>query len=203
MGVLNDDLLERHHWIFDLDGTLTVPAHDFDAMRRELGIPAGVGILEALDALDEAAAAPKRAQLFAWEREIAAAARLQPDARALLDALVIRAARLGVLTRNSAPNALETLRVVGLDGYFDPAFVLGRDDAAHKPSSEGVLRLLDLWGADPGDAVMVGDYVHDLRAGRAAGVATVLVDRRERGADWVAFADRVVDRLDALLDHGE
>jgi len=200
LGVLNDDLLERHHWIFDLDGTLTVPAHDFDAMRRELGIPAGVGILEALDALEEATAAPKWARLFAWEQEIAAAARVQPDACALLDALVDRGVRLGVLTRNSAPIALETLRVVGLDAYFDPAFVLGRDAAAHKPSPEGVLRLLDLWGADPRDGVMVGDYVHDLRAGRAAGVATVLVDRRGRGADWAAFADRVVDRLDALLE---
>jgi HAD superfamily hydrolase (TIGR01509 family) len=198
--VLNDDLLGRRHWIFDLDGTLTVPAHDFDAMRQELRLPTGVGILEALAALDEATAAPKLARLLAWEREIAAAARIQPDARSLLDDLVGRGVRLGVLTRNTSPIACETLRVVGLDSYFDPAFVLGRDAVAHKPSPEGVLRLLGLWGAGPDDAVMVGDYVHDLRAGRAAGVATVLVDRRGRGADWAEYADRVVDRLDALLE---
>jgi len=201
--VRRSDLLARRHWIFDLDGTLTVPAHDFDAMRLELGLPAGVGILEALGALDEATAAPKWARLLAWEREIAAAARVQPDAYVLLEALSGRGARLGVLTRNTAPIAWETLRVVGLDGYFDPAFVLGRDAVAHKPSPEGVLRLLELWGANPDDAVMVGDYVHDLHAGRTAGVATVLVDRPGRGADWVAFADRVVDRLDALLGPGD
>ena len=196
----DDELLARRHWIFDLDGTLTVPAHDFDAMRLELGLPSGVGILEALTALDEATAAPKWARLLAWEREIAAAARVQEDARTLLDVLVARGARLGVLTRNTAPIAWETLRVAGLDAYFERRFVLGREAAAHKPSPEGVLRLLELWSAHPDDSVMVGDYVHDLRAGRAAGVATVLVDRRGRGADWAPFADRVVDRLDTLLE---
>jgi hypothetical protein len=31
-------LKHRGHWIFDLDGTLTVSAHDFDHIRRELGL---------------------------------------------------------------------------------------------------------------------------------------------------------------------
>ncbi|HIN00314.1 MAG TPA: HAD family hydrolase, partial [Deltaproteobacteria bacterium] len=37
----NYTLLQRKYWIFDLDGTLTVAVHDFNAIRNELGIPAG------------------------------------------------------------------------------------------------------------------------------------------------------------------
>ncbi|MEY4949417.1 MAG: hypothetical protein RL698_1628, partial [Pseudomonadota bacterium] len=36
------------HWIFDLDGTLTVAMHDFDAIRTALDLPTGRPILEAL-----------------------------------------------------------------------------------------------------------------------------------------------------------
>ena len=31
------------------------------------------------------------------------------------------------------------------------------------------------WGATPSQSVMVGDYIHDIRAGNAAGMKTVLV----------------------------
>ena len=39
--------------IFDLDGTLTVPALDFDAIRAEIGLPPGP-ILESLERLSQA-----------------------------------------------------------------------------------------------------------------------------------------------------
>ncbi len=45
-----------------------------------------------------------------------------------------------------------------------------------KPDPEPVLRALDLAGeTDPSRAVYVGDSVHDMQAGRAAGVATAAV----------------------------
>ncbi len=196
---MSDALLARRHWIFDLDGTLTVAAHDFDAMRDELGLPRGVGILEALDALPPAEAAWRHARVRAWEAELADAARAEPDALVLLEALRARGAVLGVLTRNLTALAWRTLAAIGAAHHFGPDAVIGRDHAAAKPDPEGILRLLGRWGASPGDAVMVGDFVLDLRAGRSAGVATVLVDRRSRGADWARWADRTVARLDDLL----
>ena len=45
---MSAQLTRRPCWIFDLDGTLTVAAHDFDAIRAELGLPQGRPILEAL-----------------------------------------------------------------------------------------------------------------------------------------------------------
>jgi len=34
-------ILARRCWIFDLDGTLTVPVHDFPAIRSALGMAEG------------------------------------------------------------------------------------------------------------------------------------------------------------------
>ena len=47
----NHHLLKRKHWIFDLDGTLTIAAHDFNAIRKELGIPEGQPIIKTLESL--------------------------------------------------------------------------------------------------------------------------------------------------------
>ena len=70
----------------------------------------------------------------------------------------------------------KTLEAVGLAGFFADAHVLGRDDAAPKPSPEGIQKLLGAWRAEARDSVMVGDFLFDLYAGRDAGAATVYVD---------------------------
>ena len=46
--------------IFDLDGTLTEPVLDFDAMRAEIGLPEGVPILEQLDGARRGGARARR-----------------------------------------------------------------------------------------------------------------------------------------------
>jgi HAD superfamily hydrolase (TIGR01509 family) len=192
------NLWARRHWIFDLDGTLTVAAHDFAAIRRALGIAEGRPILEALAALPAADAAPLYARLDAIELEIAARACVQAGAQPLLTTLALRGARLGILTRNSWQNACETLRVCGLEAFFTPACIIGREAAAPKPSADGIQRLLVHWGAQAEDAVMVGDYLYDLQAGRAAGTATVHVDASGR-FPFGEHADVCVRALDELL----
>ncbi len=192
------DLSRRTCWVFDLDGTLTVPVHDFDAIRRELGLPPGQPILEQLEELDPATADRLHGRLEAIELELARNARAWPGVAELLSTLRERGARLGILTRNLGSLAEITLNEAGLATFFAVEDVLGRSDAAPKPSPEGILRLLDRWGAPPEEAVMVGDYLFDLQAGRAAGAATVLLDV---GGDrpWAHLADRVVERLDVTL----
>ncbi len=170
------DLARRAHWIFDMDGTLTVAMHDFDAIRAELGLPRGKPILEELARLPEHEAREVFARLDALELELALRARAAAGAVELLEALRSRSARLGILTRNSFANAVETLRACGLADYFDLACIVGREAAAPKPDPGGIRRLLDSWRAAPDQAVMVGDYRYDLLAGRAAGIATVYVD---------------------------
>ncbi len=65
------------------------------------------------------------------------------------------------------------LRLLGLDGF--ETVVGWQDTEAHKPRPEPVLRALERMSAAPADAVYVGDSAWDVRAGRAAGVATAAV----------------------------
>lgn len=187
----------RRAWIFDMDGTLTVPMHDFGALRAELAIPVEADILEEIAARPPARAARDRRHIAAWEEDIARRAQPQPDAHALLTALTEAGCALGVLTRNTALGAQITLEATGLSQFFAPNTVLGRDDAPAKPDPAGILRLLDRWSLSAPEAAMVGDWVYDLRAAKRAGAAAVLV-RRHGDQPWEHEADLVVESLAAL-----
>ena len=184
-----------------MDGTLTVSMHDFDAMREALGLPAGEPILEALERLD--GTDPERARdtreaLDAMELEMAHAAREQPGARALLETLLARGARIGILTRNGREIADATLAAAGLADLFEPASIVGRECAVPKPDPAGVRLLLDRWGADPDDALVVGDGRFDLEAAVAAGCPAVHFDP-DGTAAWPEVAALRVGALGELL----
>ena len=54
--------------------------------------------------------------------------------------------------------------------------IVGADDVLNpKPHPEPVEKALELMGASREDAVYVGDSVHDMESGRAAGVRTAAV----------------------------
>jgi hypothetical protein len=75
MLTLTDSLAERLRqrdcWIFDMDGTLTIANHDFEAIRAELDLPPDRPILEALAELPPAQAQPRWEKLYQIEWEIA------------------------------------------------------------------------------------------------------------------------------------
>jgi HAD superfamily hydrolase (TIGR01549 family) len=192
------DLERLRHWVFDLDGTLTVAAHDFDAIREALGIEEGRPILEALAALPASERDSKLDQLDEIELSVARAAIPQEGAADLLECLARRGARLAILTRNSKDNAIETLRACGLEGYFEPAAVMGRDEAEPKPSPDGIEHALARWQVAPDDAAMVGDYLYDLQAARAAGCIAIYFDPAAEFA-WSEHADHCTSRLVNLI----
>lgn len=187
----------RDHWIFDLDGTLTVAMHDFDAIRAELGLPAGRPILESLAALPAERAAALHRRLDGIELEIARIAQPAAGADDLLGELASDGCRLGIATRNTRAGALVTLRAAGLDRHFAADAIVGRESAAPKPSPAALHLLLGRWRAAADRSVMVGDYLFDLQAGRGAGTTTVYVD--PAGAfPFAAHADLLVRDLDEL-----
>ena len=191
------DILRRGHWIFDLDGTLTVAIHDFARIRALLGVPEGVDILGHLDALPEAEALAAKGTLCDIEDELAGRTEPAVGALLLVQLLHRRGAQLGVLTRNTRANALRTLGRIGLSRYFAPCDVLGRDEALAKPDPDGILKLARTWGTPPSAVVMVGDYGFDLETGRAAGAATIHVDLS--GAfRWPELTDIAVGSLAEL-----
>jgi phosphoglycolate phosphatase-like HAD superfamily hydrolase len=191
------DILRRSHWIFDLDGTLTVAIHDFALIRELLGVPQGEDILGHLDALPQAEGMAAKGKLCEIEEELAGRTEAAPGALGLWQLLHGRGVRLGVLTRNTRDNALRTLQRIGLDSYLAPCDVLGRDEAPAKPDPGGILQLAWSWGVLPSTLVMVGDYGFDLQTGRAAGAATIHVD--PSGAfRWPELTDIAVGSLAEL-----
>ncbi|EZH84323.1 HAD family hydrolase [Ectopseudomonas composti] len=169
-------LRETRHWVFDMDGTLTLAVHDFPAIKRTLGIPQEDDILHHLAALPAEEAAQKHAWLLEHERELAVASRPAPGAIELVRTLSERGCQLGILTRNAHELALLTLQAIGLDDCFATADILGRDEAPPKPHPGGLLHLAERWSVRPRELVMVGDYRFDLECAQAAGARSVLVN---------------------------
>jgi HAD superfamily hydrolase (TIGR01509 family) len=192
----------RDCWIFDMDGTLTLSIHDFDGIKRILGLPIDRPILEALNSLPAAQSAQLHQQLDALELDIAHRATAQSGARELLTELRppwwrasrSRGAQIAILTRNSKPNAQATLAACGLAEFFPSELILSRHCCPPKPSPEGILQLLSGWNAQPNRSVMVGDYVFDLEAGRRAGSATVYLDPTGE-FPWQDHADLQITNL--------
>jgi HAD superfamily hydrolase (TIGR01509 family) len=193
-------LKHRNHWIFDLDGTLTVSAHDFEHIRRELGLAPEAPILEALNAMPEAEAAPLWELLNELEFYYAGKASVMLGAAELLQKLHDDGRRLAILTRNTMPVVKQTLQACRLDHFFPVEHILDRDSCIPKPSPDGVRRLLDFWRADADDSVMVGDYLYDLEAGKGAGVITIHVDTRGN-VDWSDYTDIRVEGLGEIIDY--
>ncbi|HEV3022713.1 MAG TPA: HAD family hydrolase, partial [Pirellulales bacterium] len=156
--------------IFDLDGTLVDSGLDFEQMRREMGLPPGTPLLEAIASLDEAGRSRCTAILESHEQSGAERASLMPGVVGLLRSLSQRQVRQAVLTRNARKAALATLARLGLT--ID--LVFARDDAPAKPNPAAIWRICDLWELARHEVAIVGDYVFDIEAGRRAGVRTVL-----------------------------
>ena len=197
---MNDtSILTRKHWIFDLDGTLTVPKHDFGQIRHVLGVPEDMDILGFLSALPDKESAALHQTLNEIELKIAQETEAAPGVETLICRLSSLRVKMGILTRNTRHHATVSLEAIGLSDYFSEATILGRDEATPKPDPGGINRLLGLWTAETGDAIMVGDYLFDLETGRAAGVGTVHVD--ETGQfPWPELTDLGVSNLADL--HG-
>ncbi|MSN26876.1 MAG: HAD-IA family hydrolase [Geobacter sp.] len=199
---MKDFINSRRHWIFDLDGTLTVAVHDFAAIRRELCIPDGSDILGHLDSLPGREAAPLHQRLQEIELELSHLTGAATGALRLIAELYDRGASLGILTRNTRENALRTLELVGLGGFFEVEYVLGRDEAVPKPDPDGIQRLAELWETEPSEVVMVGDYLYDLQAGRSAGAMTVHIDTAGEFR-WPDLADLTIESLEEIMLHLE
>ncbi len=88
----------------------------------------------------------------------------------------IRAAglRTALVTSKNKPGAERGLRLVGLDQEME--LIIGADDVVNpKPHPEPLETALRRMGQPATAAIYVGDSVHDMESGRAAGVRTAAV----------------------------
>ena len=182
--------------VFDLDGTLVVSDLDFDAIRSEGGVPAGVPVLEYLDSADGPERELALRVLLEHERRAALGCRLQPGAEHVLSSLRARGMKLALLTRNSRDSVQHVVRRFGM--LFDCC--VAREDAEPKPSPEPVLMIAERLALRPEELLVVGDYVFDVECGLAAGALTALL---KTGKDLPAHppAHMVLNDLMDLLNH--
>jgi len=117
-----------------------------------------------------------------------------------LDALKARGLFVGVATNDSEYAARAHLTEAGILSRFD--FVAGADSGhGAKPGPGMCLAFARSVGCDPAQVLMVGDSLHDLKAGRAAGMRTLGVLTGMASAEELApHADWVLPDIGALLD---
>jgi len=97
-----------------------------------------------------------------------------PGVVEMVRAVRTRGHRTALVTSKNREGASRGLRVIGLDDTME--VIVGADDVVNpKPHPEPVHRALEALGVAPEDALFVGDSLHDMHSGRAAGTATAAV----------------------------
>ena len=98
--------------------------------------------------------------------------RRYPGVREAVAGLRERGLRLGIVTSKRREKTLRGLEACGYPLDWFASVVTASDLEAHKPDPAPVRMALREMEERPGRALFAGDSVHDLRAGRAAGVRT-------------------------------
>ena len=213
--------------LFDLDGTLVETNIDFPLMKCQmLVLAAEYGVhsdhlnhMDILAIIDwtvehlydqgkdhQAKEMRSRAMQILEEIELRHAKSTQevPHAHELLTELRARHIPYGVVTRNCRGASWESLRLVGI---VPDVLVCREDTVRHKPHPDPLRVALGIFGAHPGNSIMVGDHIMDVQSGKAAGMVTIglLSDNRppdffdEIAPDFVAR--NLLEALNAIVGH--
>jgi len=178
---------------FDLDGTLTRPYLNFALLRTRLGSGSG-------DILKWAATLPpnERLQAFreieAFEQDGVRHAKWNAGALETLGALRELGVPVAIVTRNSRSSLDAVCGRLGIPADLRVA----REDAPVKPDPACVRHVAWRLGVSVGSILVVGDFHHDVEAGRAAGAMTALLTNGNT-PEWPVEADFVIERIDHIL----
>ncbi len=113
-----------------------------------------------------------------------ALARIYPGILEILEYLKQRNVLMAVFTGKGRHSTLITLNEFNIQKYFD-IVVTGNDVINHKPSGEGITKILNYFGLAAENVLMVGDAVADIIASREAGVPVAAVVWDSYGKDKV------------------
>ena len=183
--------------LFDLDGTITQPYFDFGAIREEIGLPRDSGpLLELMEKMTAQQRQKAERILHYHEDKAVTESQLNPGAEQTLSKLRAAGIPIGILTRNKRENALAIAHMHKLK--FDA--VIGREDGPVKPDAFGVLDLCRRFGVEPGQALLVGDYLFDLLSAKAAGAVAVLLVNHEQAREFAEHADYCVENIAEILE---
>jgi len=183
--------------IFDLDGTITQPYFDFDAIREEMGLARDSGpVLESMEKMTVQQRQEAEKILHYHEQKAITESKLNAGAKQTLAALRAAGIHIGILTRNRRSNAIAISRKHKLK--FDA--IVGREEGPVKPDAFGVLRLCERFGVKPEETLLVGDYLFDLLCAKAAGAVAVLLTNHERSREFAENADFCIENISGVLE---
>ena len=104
-----------------------------------------------------------------------------------------------VITNKLEGLSLKILEALDLLKYFD--YVAGGDTGPEKkPSPLPILKALSRFEILPGEALLVGDSIYDIEAGRSAGVRTVAALYGYGAPGFSQGADFSIERMTELLE---
>jgi len=134
-----------------------------------------------------------------FERTINQVSRLNvvpsSEATATLKTLVANGVKLAIATNDSEVVARHHVSALGWAQLFTS--VKGYDSGhGAKPGPGMILAAVEECGATPGSYLMVGDSVHDILAGQAAGATTVAIGNNQ-GA--LSLADHKIKKMTELI----
>ena len=182
--------------IFDLDGTITQPFFDFDAIREEMGLTKDSGpVLESMEKMSPERREEAERILHFHESRAVTESRLNTGARETLEALRKAGIHIGILTRNRRSNALAVAEKHNL--RFDA--IVDREDGPVKPDAFGVLKICRQFGVEPEQTLLLGDYLYDLLCAKAAGAISVLLANDKSVPEFARHADFAVETIDQIL----
>jgi HAD superfamily hydrolase (TIGR01509 family) len=183
--------------IFDLDGTITQPYFDFDAIREEIGLARDSGpLLESMEKMTPQLRQKAEKILYKHEEKAVKESKLNPSAKETLSKLHTSGIHIGILTRNQRANAHAIASKHNL--HFDA--VIGREDGPAKPDAFGVLQLCRQFKVKPEQTLLVGDYLFDLLCAKAAGAYAVLLANHHQADDFAEHADFCIENISAILE---
>jgi len=183
--------------IFDLDGTITQPYFDFDAIREEMGLDRNSGpVLEQMGKMSSEQRKQAEQVLYIHEQKAVAESKLNPGTEQTLAALRKAGIFIGVLTRNKRSNALAIARKHNL--RLD--IVVGREEGPIKPDAFGVKQICKQLGIEPAETILVGDYLFDLLSAKAAGAIAVLLANHKQAGQFAKYADYTIENIPRILE---
>jgi HAD superfamily hydrolase (TIGR01509 family) len=182
--------------IFDLDGTITQPYFDFDAIREEIGLARDSGpLLESMEKMTPELRQKAEKILYVHEEKAVFESKLNKGAKQTLSSLRAAGIHIGILTRNKRGNAYAIACKHNLN--FDA--VIGREDGPVKPDAFGVMQLCRQFRVAPNETLLVGDYLFDLLCAKAAGTCAVLLTNHHQADDFAKHADFCIRNITEIL----
>ncbi|HEX2982265.1 MAG TPA: HAD family hydrolase [Ignavibacteriales bacterium] len=187
--------------IFDIDGTLTstndliFASFNYVTKKKWNKIYAPEEIIKLFGPTENKIledwfgpeAEPVKKDYYAFYSDNHSMAALYPGMDDILKYIKSKGVKLAVFTGKGRETTEITLKKLGAFDYFD-FIVTGSDVAEHKPSAEGLIKILNLFKYNPSRVLMVGDAPADIIASRSAGIKVASVV-------WDSYAKEEVLKL--------